>query len=74
MYADADNADKIMSPPGTGPDYLPPSKNQALKAAGYDPYLFPDLQGHVTRAPIVEFLRGVVMQLPDKSFTYDIKK
>lgn len=73
-YADADKFDKVMSGTGIGLDYLPPSKLQALRAAGYDPYLAPSLQGHVTRAPIVEFLRGVVMQLPDKSFSYDIKK
>ena len=73
-YADADKFDKVMSGTGIGLDYLPPSKLQALRAAGYDPYLAPSSQGHVTRAPIVEFLRGVVMQLPDNSFTYDIKK
>jgi len=73
-YADADKFDKVMSGTGIGLDFLPPSKLQALRAAGYDPYLAPSLQGHVTRAPIVEFLRGVVMQMPDKSFSYDIKK
>jgi len=73
-YVDADKVDKIMSPPGTGPDYLPPSKLQALKAAGYNPYSIPNSQGDVTVNPIVEFLRGVVMQMPDKSFSYDIKK
>ena len=73
-YADVDKVDKITSPPGTGPDYLPPSKIQALKAAGYDPYSSSSSQGDVTVTPIVEFLRGVVMQLPDKSFSYDIKK
>lgn len=74
-YADADEIDKIMSPPGTGPDYLPPSKLQALRTAGYDPYsVSKESQGYVTLHPIVNFLRGVVMQMPDKSFTYDIKK
>ena len=74
-YVDADKVDKTMSPPGTGPDYLPPSKIQALTTAGYDPYSVSKYsQGYVTLHPIVNFLRGVVMQLPDKSFSYDIKK
>jgi len=74
VYADYDKVDKIMSPLGTGPDYLPPSKLQALKTAGYNPYSISNSQGDVTVNPIVEFLRGVVMQMPDKSFSYDIKK
>jgi len=74
MYADADKLDRVRLLSGTGLDYLPRSKEQALKAAGYAPYSIVNIQRDVTSNPFVELGRAIVMQMPDKSFSYDIKK
>lgn len=71
-YADADKLYEVRSLSDTGPDYLPRSKEHALRAAGYNPYF--NSQGDVTSNPFVELGRALVMQMPDKSFSYDIKK